>query len=50
MVLPYVDEENLWKFDHKKDKKNFDKKDWERNRRDRQKKLLKKSDLIPFCF
>ena len=50
MVLPYVDEENLWNFDHKKDKNNFDKKDWERNQRDRQKKLLKKSDLIPICF
>ena len=56
MVLPSIDEENLWSFDHENDKKKKKKKkkkkmrDQERNRSDRQKDILKKSDLIPICF
>ena len=34
MVLPYVDEENLWTFDHKNDKKRF----WEEGSREESKR------------
>ena len=37
-------------FTKKMTKKFLERKDRERNRRDRQKELLKKSDLIPICF